>query len=559
MTKKPQPRFDPDRVRAIAGDRSFARGEAYHRDGQVNILSLSADRVLAEVTGTENYRVELSGHGRTIDGSCTCPAFEDYGFCKHMVATALAVNAMGPEGAGGGDALGRIRAYLAELGADALVAMIAEFAERDLTLFRRLESAASIARADDKTLEASLRKAIDQATRTGGYLEYGVVGGWAAEVEAVLDTIARLASGDRAALALGLVEHALRRIEKAVESIDDSDGHGGALLDRAQGIHLAVVMTVRPDPMKLARDLFARETGGLYDTFYDAVERYAEALGDNGLAEYRRLAVKAWSKVPARMGKRRVAEADTIDQSRVAAILDHFAEQDDDLEARIAIRTKDLSSPWRYLELAEFCRQQGREQEALRYAEEGLWIFEDDRPDRRLVSLAVELLTEVGRKEDAMRHLWRAFERSPTFEMYTQIGNLGGEAAGRRCLAVLEAGLRKPRAGLWGHPADLLIRVLMHEKMFDEAWAAVQRHGASEQVKEVLIQATETTRPRDAIAFYAAKVERLANSGAGDSYREAAELIARVAKLRDPAEHAAYVAGIRERFRRRRNFMKLLG
>ncbi|HET6618670.1 MAG TPA: SWIM zinc finger family protein [Dongiaceae bacterium] len=559
MTKKPQPRFDPDKVRALAGDRSFARGDAYHRGGHVNILSLSADRVLAEVTGTERYRVELSGHGRTIDGSCTCPAFEDYGFCKHMVATAFAVNAMGPEGAAAADALGRIRAYLGELDADALIAMMVDLAERDLTLFRKLESAASIARADDKTLEASLRNAIDRATRTGGYLEYGAVGGWAAEMGVVLDTIARLASGGRGALAFGLIEHALRRIAKAVESIDDSDGHGGALLGRAQEIHLAAVIAARPDPVKLARDLFARETGGLYDTFYDAAELYAEALGDNGLAEYRRLAAKAWSKVPARMGKRHVAESDTVDQSRVAAILDHFAERDNDLEARIAIRTKDLSSPWRYLELAEFCRQLGREQEALRYAEEGLWIFEDDGPDRRLVSLAVELLIEVGRKGDAMRHLWRAFEQAPTFEMYTQISDLGGKETRRRSLAILEARLGKPRAGFWGHPADLLVRVLIHEKKFDEAWAAVQRHGASEQVKEVLIQATETTRPRDAIAFYAAKVERLANSGAGDSYKEAAELIARVAKLRDPAEHAAYVADIRERFRRRRNFMKLLG
>ncbi|CAN0500122.1 unnamed protein product, partial [Phaeothamnion confervicola] len=180
--------------------------------------------------------------------------------------------------------------------------MIVELAERDLTLFRRLESAAAVAGADDKTLEASLRKAIDQATRTGGYLEYREVGAWAAGVEAVLDTLTRLASGIRAKLALSLVEHALRRVEKAIESIDDSDGHGGALLNHAQDIHLAAVKAVRPDPVKLARDLFARETDGLYDTFYGAAESYAEALGETGLAEYRRLAAEAWSKLPVRMG-----------------------------------------------------------------------------------------------------------------------------------------------------------------------------------------------------------------------------------------------------------------
>ncbi|NJM92505.1 MAG: acyltransferase [Rhodospirillaceae bacterium] len=545
-------------MRGLAGDRSFARGEVYFRDGQVTVLSLASDRVLAEVAGTEDYRVELSGQGRTIGGSCTCRAFEDYGFCKHMVATALAANAAGPEGAGGNDALGRVRKHLGELGKDVLVAMIVELAERDLTLFRRLESAASVAQADDKTLEASLRKTIDRVTRTGGYVEYREVADWASGVEAVLDTISGLASGVRAELALRLIEHALRRIAKAVESMDDSDGHGGALMERAQEIHLAAVTAVRPDSVKLARDLFARETAGLYDTFYGAAETYAEALGEMGLAEYRRLATEAWSERPAQMGKRRAVDAETIDGFRIAAILDYFAEVDGDIGTRIAIRAKDLSTPWRYVQLAEFCREQGRENDALRYAEEGLWIFEDDEPDHRLVSLAVDLLTKVGRNEDAATHLWRAFEQAPSFDMYTRIGKLGSAASGR-ALAVLEARARKPRAGLWGFPADDLVRALIHEKMFDEAWTAVQRHDASEQVREALVEATETTRPRDAIAFYASKVERLVNSGSGNSYDEAAKLIGRLAQLRDPAEHAAYMADIKERFRRRRNFMRLLG
>lgn len=557
MTKKARPRFDPKTVRSLAGDRSFARGEAYFRGGQVTILSLATDRVLAEVAGTEDYRVTVSGQDRTIGGSCTCRAFEDYGFCKHMVATALAANAAGSEGAGGDDALDRIRTHLRERGTDALVAMIVELAERDLALFRRLDSAASIARADDKTLEPSLRKAIDQATRTGGYIEYREVAGWASGVEAVLDTISGLASGARAEFALNLIEHALRRIAKAVESMDDSDGHGGALMERAQEIHLAAVTAVRPDPVKLARDLFARETEGLYDTFYDAAEIYAKALGEAGLAEYRRLATEAWGKRPAQMGKRRAVHAETIDSFRIAAILDHFAERDGDVDARIAIRAKDLSTPWRYQQLAEFCREQGREQEALRYAEEGLWIFEDDEPDEQLVALAVELLNKAGRNEDAAAHLWRAFERAPSFEMYTRIGKLGS-AARDRALAILEASAGKPRDSLWGFPADLLVHALIHEKRFEDAWTAVQRYDASEQVKEALVAATEKTRPRDAIAFYVEKVERLAGSGSGNSYEEAAKLIEHLARLRDPAEHAAYIADIKERFRRRRNFMKLL-
>jgi hypothetical protein len=300
------------------------------------------------------------------------------------------------------------------------------------------------------------------------------------------------------------------------------------------------------------------ETGGIYDTFFQAAELYGEALGEKGLAEYRRLAEEAWSRLPGRMGKPRTAALETIGSSRIAAILDHFAEQDGDVGARIAIRSKDLSSSWRYLQLAEFCREHGREQDALRYAEEGLWIFEDDEPDERLVSFAVDLLSKAGRKEEAAAQLWRVFGRAPSFKMYLQLCQLDGGEAGQRAVALLKASAGKALAGLWNRPADLLARVLIHEKKFDEAWEAVQRHGASEPVNQELVEATETTRPRDAIAFYAAKIERLANSG-GNSYEEAADLIARMAKLRDPSEQAAYVAGLKDRFRRRRKFMKLLG
>ena len=91
MTAENLRRFDIAALRLLAGA-AFVRGEAYHRDGRVEILAVEPRRVLAQVAGTEDYRVNLLGKGETIKGECTCPAFDDYGFCKHMVATALAAN-----------------------------------------------------------------------------------------------------------------------------------------------------------------------------------------------------------------------------------------------------------------------------------------------------------------------------------------------------------------------------------------------------------------------------------------------------------------------------------
>ena len=133
-------RFDVCALRALAGDKVFARGEEYHREGRVEILTIERGRILAQVAGSEDYRTELTGQNKAIGGECSCPAFEDWGFCKHMVAAALAVNALDADAeAEVTGALARIREHLRRQDAEALVEMIISLAERDLALFRQLD------------------------------------------------------------------------------------------------------------------------------------------------------------------------------------------------------------------------------------------------------------------------------------------------------------------------------------------------------------------------------------------------------------------------------------
>ncbi len=133
------------------------------------------------------------GVAKEIGGTCSCPASEDWGFCKHMVAAALAANAAGAEAEGAG-ALGRIRDHLRAKGVDALVEMLVNIAERDSALFRRLDMAATAAHDDDQTIETRLRNAIDGAIRTGDYIDYREASGWAAGVDEALDAVAELLS-----------------------------------------------------------------------------------------------------------------------------------------------------------------------------------------------------------------------------------------------------------------------------------------------------------------------------------------------------------------------------
>ncbi len=555
MTVENLQRFDVAALKRLAGG-AFARGEAYHREGRVDILAIEPRRVLARVTGTEDYRVNLLGAGETIKGECDCPAFDDYGFCKHMVATALAANETGHGAEQSSGVLARIRAYLEGKPNRVLVAMIVEHAERDPALFRKLELLSAADGADDKTLAARLGKAIDQATATRGFVEYGEAGGWADGVDEALDAIDALDSR-RDRLVLKLAERAIDRIETAIESIDDSNGECGDLLKRARDIHIRAARSARPDPIALAGDLFERETGDGYGTFDGAAWLYADALGEAGLAEYRRLATEAWEKLPPLSARsRQKAEGD---YSGLSEILDRFAERDGDIEARIALRAKDLSSPWKYFELAEFCFKHGSADEALRWAEEGLWAFEDGPSDARLVLFAADLLMKADRRDEAEALLRRTFERAPDFNVYLRWRDAGSEAALDQALAVIERRAAAETGLSFGHPADLGVKILMHEKQFDMAWAMTRKHRVSLAVKEGLARESEADHPREALEVYERRVDELANAGGNRAYEEAAGLIARMKALRGVSEQTAYVATLKERFGRRRNFVKLLG
>ncbi len=558
MKAKERPRFDVEALRDLAGEKVYARGEAYFRGGQVEILFMEPARIVAQVTGTEDYRTVLTGSGKRIGGTCSCPAYEDWGFCKHLVAVALAANAQGGEAqAEGAGRLARIRRHLKQKGVDALVEMIVELAESDTTLYRKLDMASATGNADDRTVEASLRKAIDAATRIRGFVEYDEADDWAQNVENALDAVAALVASGRGKLALGLVDHALLKIEAATQDIDDSDGHCGELLARAGEIHLAACRVARPDPVKLACELFRREMEAEYGAFDGAAGIYADVLGDSGLAEYRRRAAEAWEKLPPRRQERRVEHEHVAGYDRLLGTLDYFAERDGDLETRIALRAKDLSSPWKYLELSEFCLSHRREQEALSRAEEGLWVFDDERPDERLVGFAVRLLLKSKRKSDAEALLWRTFERAPSLELYGRLRSISGAPVRERAIAILETRLAKEKPGQGRSSPALLIQVMLKEKLFERAWQIVRQHGVSPDIAETLAKASEASHPEEALKVYTQRVAALAEDSSG--YKEAAGLVAHMANLRGAAEQAAYVGGLKERYRRRRNLMKLLG
>jgi tetratricopeptide (TPR) repeat protein len=381
----------------------------------------------------------------------------------------------------------------------------------------------------------------------------------------VLERIDGLTARGKPWLALALLEDFFDEMEDALGNIDDSNGQKGMLAARAAEIHLQACRTAKPDPVELARELYTREVDSEWDFFHRASEIYVDVLGKEGLAEYGRLAEEAWKKIkPLHAGNRSDDDRYGL-RFRLASILESFAARDGDIDRRIAIRRKDLSTAYDYLEIARLCLEHGRDEEALKWAEEGLWQFEDD-PDGRLILLAANLYVRLGRKADAERILWQEFERRPSLGFYKpmKVALEKQRSIADRAIAILRADLDKSPAKP-AHSvslADVMIEILVYEKRFDEAWQAVGRYEVGKHLRVRLAEITETSHPTEAWRTFANHVEGLVPLGGRTNYLEACKFIVRAGRIRaglgDEAGHVAWFDELKACHKAKRAFLQLL-
>lgn len=88
MSKKEtlQAFLSPQRLYEMAGPKVYASGEKYFAAGHVRLLEHNRDQAIAEVAGSQPYRIELKLSSKELTTNCTCPAMSNHGFCKHAIA-----------------------------------------------------------------------------------------------------------------------------------------------------------------------------------------------------------------------------------------------------------------------------------------------------------------------------------------------------------------------------------------------------------------------------------------------------------------------------------------
>jgi uncharacterized Zn finger protein len=571
-------------VQSLADTKTFARGKAYFHDGVVSRLDERDEAIRATVRGTHRYRVKLAVDDGELVYDCNCPVGDDGVFCKHAVAVALSwLENSGEEvfhaeeSAPGKPRKKRktyeevVREYVATLDKEALRELLMDAVERDLTLRDKLLFAARAAGASDLP---GMRAAVRQATRISRPLDWRESGAYGDGLMSLADMLRQRLSGPHAAHVVELSELAIAGAEKSLEQIDDSGGDVMPAILELASVHLDACKLTGPDPVKLAERLFRFQTEGRWDTFYNVLPAYAEPLGKNGLSRYRELVSEAWEALPALAPGKEYRRSYDSPRMQLEQAMGALAELDGDVETLIRIRSKDLSSPYRFLLVAELCVRHGRPDEGLAWAERG--IKESGRSfDQRLLDFCIDAYLRRSEFDKADAFAWRRFEVHPTAEAFPALMKVATatdrydeirERALRHLWALVreDESVAKLKRSVWQRSTRTeLVRIFLAAKEHDIAWDTFTGGPVATQLWPEMASVRGKTHPHDAIALYHRLLPVAAESGTRNArYDEAFEIVRAIgmlrAKLDERAEFTSELEEIRTAYRAKRNFIKLL-
>src|SRR5271165_3068365 len=570
-------------IRKLADTGSLSRGMAYFHDGAVGLLDADEYEVRASVRGTHRYRVRLTaGSDGELEYECDCPVGDDGTFCKHAVAVALSwLENAGEEVFEPSEKESakprkkrkthdeQIREYLETLDESALRGWLLEAADRDRGIRDKLLfSAKATARGD----VASLRSVVRQATRVSGFIDWREAGDYANRIADLAQMLeARIADGDPQLVEI--IEQAIAQAEDALGNIDDSDGSVMPAIMELREVHERACNNLNPEPVELAERLFQFQTTGDWDTFRSVLPSYVRALGQSGLERYRELVEAAWKRFPA-LGPESSRTHFDSDRYRVEHAMEELVALSGDVNALVAVKARNLSSPHAFLEIARILKYHGRYDEALAWAEKGIAAFGSERVDE-LVQLLIDEHLRRGDAERVESLAWARFVRQPGsdahFELLRVAKRIGrADELATRALQHLwqlvraEEAPNAKRLPSWQPPVrSALVAIHLRQKEAEEAWEAFCGGPVDIRLWDKVAAVRGMTHPEEAIALYKKLLPHVVTAGTrGAQYGEAIEIVKAIQELRAVQKQYALfgqeLADLRTTWKAKRNFMKLL-
>jgi uncharacterized Zn finger protein len=409
--------------------------------------------------------------------------------------------------------------------------------------------AVRLAAADDGDRLQVLRQAVDGSLRTRRFLDYWASSRWAADAAPVVDALRQEGERQQSKELVALIERGIGHLVKVLLTADDSNGEIGSLARELLQVHAEVCDAGVADPAALAKWM-VRFTFEDQDFFNVDPVRYRAALGDDGLATYRREVTKRADKADDAEPARRPYAVDYATQR--LAILDR------DVDTLVALLGQDLSNAYQFERVAEAMLELDNPDAALEWARRGI-VETSGWQVAKLYDLAAGLLADRADNEGVFELRLHHHERMPSSTTYRQLrtaaeqlGRWDTERAAAR--SVLEQ--RSPTG---------FVDALLDDGDTATAWAAAdanpQWHLDARQW-ERLADARQPDHPADALDVYlqladAALVDANKNAyRTGVKHLKAARAAATAAGI--AADFDARMALLREQHRRRPTLIAML-
>lgn len=215
----------------LAGDVAYESGLDYYNDGRVIELNINDTNIQAQVNGSDTYTVTLSHTQKLFEGSCSCPASDNFDFCKHCVAASLAYYYQTQTNLEMADDANAdpVELYLNTFTKPQLVEQLFKLLKKDSYQYDHWLLRAELASGNlsSKDLRKRITKAIPykpsgiwRFQEVAVYFEQAEM-----DIEALAPAILNLPVND----AIKLVVYAIERLEKTLETVDDSSGYRNPL------------------------------------------------------------------------------------------------------------------------------------------------------------------------------------------------------------------------------------------------------------------------------------------------------------------------------------------
>ncbi|MGH8776998.1 MAG: hypothetical protein ACRDWI_18240 [Jiangellaceae bacterium] len=418
--------------------------------------------------------------------------------------------------------------------------------------------AVRLSAADGGERLAVLKTAVDDGLRTRRHLDYWASSAWAREAAPVVDALAGEVAAEPTAELVVLLQRAEGHLVKVIMRSDDSDGMIGDLARQVLDLHRQACAAAVADPTALANWMvrFAFEDQDFFEV--DPVA-YADALGERGLAVYRREVARRSDPADAPADNsptlRDLYGGFPSFAAKYAA--ERLAVIDRDVDRLVELLGGDLSAPHQFFRVAEAMVELGQVEDALGWARRGI-ADTNGWQVAKLYDLAAGLLADRGELDEVVELRRHHHDRLPSASTYATLQTAA------RSTDTWEAEVGPARAALAERNPAGLIDTLIADGEPDEAWSvatACDRELSSSQWLR-LAEAREPTAPTEALAVYLRLADEVLVDTDKRAYRDAVRHLKAARRAATAADQSAnfteHLTGLRERNRRRPSFMAML-